>query len=110
MLSSRLHFSIALALAALSFPANGLLMLLSWAAFAWAISPAYADTHSWMAFLLAFLAHVGLYLVLATPLWWLSRRKPSRFRRNLIVGSAVVYSLIVVVAFVTWVGPALSHL
>jgi hypothetical protein len=110
MASLRVHFWVSVALAALSFPANGLLILFSWAALAKAISPLFADTHSWLALVLGFFAHVGLFLALASPLWLLARKRSFPFRRNLMVGSAIVYSLTVFVALVTWVGPALSHL
>ena len=110
MASPRLVLWLSVVVAALSFPANGLLMLYSWAALAWVVSPFFADTHTWLIFPLAFVAHLALFLALAAILWALSTRRSPRFRQYLVLGGAVVYSLGIVVAFIMYVGPALSRL
>ena len=110
MISPRTSFWCSLAIAAISYPFNGFLHLVSWSALAIVFGTAFANRSTTLAYLLAFLGHLGLYLVLLAPAWWGLRKRSSRHRSFALLVVAAGYSLSVVVSFFLWVGPAMSHL
>ena len=110
MMSPRTSLWCSLAIAALSFPFNGLLHLVSWSALTIVFGAAFADRFTTLAYFLAFLGHLGLYLVLLAPAWWVFRKRSSRHRSLALLVVATGYSIAVVVSFALWVGPAMSHL